>query len=89
MGFNLKNRHFLELDDFTPQELSFLLQLATELKAAKHVGNELPRLQGKNIALIFKKIRHAHVSPLRLPPTIREPMSPTSVPQAHISVRRN
>jgi ornithine carbamoyltransferase len=55
MGFNLKNRHFLALDDFTPQELSFLLQLATELKAAKYVGNELPRLQGKNIALIFEK----------------------------------
>ena len=55
MGFNLKNRHFLALDDFTPQELSFLLQLATELKAAKYGGNELPRLQGKNIALIFEK----------------------------------
>lgn len=55
MGFNLKNRHFLALDDFTPQELSFLLQLAIELKAAKYAGNELPRLQGKNIALIFEK----------------------------------
>jgi ornithine carbamoyltransferase len=55
MGFNLKNRHFLELDDFTPQELSFLLQLAAELKAAKYAGSELPRLQGKNIALIFEK----------------------------------
>jgi ornithine carbamoyltransferase len=55
MGFNLKNRHFLELDDFTPQEISFLLQLATELKAAKYAGSELPRLQGQNIALIFEK----------------------------------
>jgi ornithine carbamoyltransferase len=55
MGFNLKNRHFLELGDFTPQELSFLLQLAAELKAAKYAGSELPRLQGKNIALIFEK----------------------------------
>jgi len=55
MGFNLKNRHFLKLDDFTPQELSFLLQLSAELKAAKFAGSEIPRLQGKNIALIFEK----------------------------------
>lgn len=37
MAFNLRNRHFLKLDDFTPQEIRFLLQLATELKAAKFV----------------------------------------------------
>jgi len=55
MGFNLKNRHFLKLADFTPQEISFLLQLAAELKAAKYAGSEIPRLQGKNIALIFEK----------------------------------
>ena len=55
MAFNLKNRHFLKLEDFTPQEISFLLQLAAELKAAKYAGNEIPRLQGKNIALIFEK----------------------------------
>ncbi len=55
MGFNLKNRHFLKLEDFTPQELSFLLQLSAELKAAKFAGSEIPRLQGKNIALIFEK----------------------------------
>src|SRR2546421_5337657 len=55
MGFNLKNRHFLKLEDFTPQELSFLLQLSAELKAAKFAGSEIPRLQSKNIALIFEK----------------------------------
>lgn len=55
MAFNLKNRHFLKLEDFTPQEISFLLQLAAELKAAKYAGSEIPRLQGKNIALIFEK----------------------------------
>ncbi|HEY4033532.1 MAG TPA: ornithine carbamoyltransferase [Ktedonobacteraceae bacterium] len=55
MGFNLKNRHFLKLEDFTPQEISFLLQLSAELKAAKYAGCEVPRLQGKNIALIFEK----------------------------------
>jgi ornithine carbamoyltransferase len=55
MAFNLKNRHFLKLEDFTAQEIAFLLQLSAELKAAKYAGNEIPRLQGKNIALIFEK----------------------------------
>ncbi|MFL5625236.1 MAG: ornithine carbamoyltransferase [Ktedonobacteraceae bacterium] len=55
MAFNLRNRHFLKLDDFTPAEISFLLQLASELKAAKYAGTEKQRLQGKQIALIFEK----------------------------------
>ncbi len=55
MACNLKNRHFLKLDDFTPEEIDFLLHLATELKAAKYAGTEVQRLQGKNIALIFEK----------------------------------
>jgi ornithine carbamoyltransferase len=55
MAFNLKNRNFLTLLDFTPQEIRFLLDLAKELKAAKYAGAEQPRLKGKNIALIFEK----------------------------------
>jgi ornithine carbamoyltransferase len=55
MAFNLKNRSFLNLLDFSPQEIRFLLDLAKELKAAKYAGTEQPRLQGKNIALIFEK----------------------------------
>lgn len=55
MGFNLRNRHLLTLDDFSSQEITFLLQLATELKAAKYAKAEVPRLRGKNIALIFEK----------------------------------
>ena len=55
MGFNLKNRHFLKIDDFTPQELSFILQLSGTLKATKYTKSEIPRLEGKNIALIFEK----------------------------------
>ena len=55
MGFDLRNRHFLKLDDFTPQEIGFLLHLSAELKAAKYAGTEKPRLRGKNIALIFEK----------------------------------
>jgi len=55
MAFNLRNRHFLKLDDFTQQEIGFLLQLATELKAAKYAGTEVQHLKGKEIALIFEK----------------------------------
>src|SRR5690242_21275640 len=55
MAFNLRNRHFLKLLDFTPQEITFMLQLAADLKAAKYAGIEIQRLKGKNIALIFEK----------------------------------
>lgn len=55
MSFNLRNRHFLRLMDFTPREIQFLLDLAAELKKAKYTGTEQPRLKGKNIALIFEK----------------------------------
>lgn len=55
MAFNLKNRHFLTLRDYSPREISFLLKLAMDLKAAKYAGTEVPRLNGKDIALIFEK----------------------------------
>src|SRR5205085_12673687 len=55
MASNLRNRHLLSLDDFTPQEIGFLLQLAAELKAAKYTGTEVQYLRGKQIALIFEK----------------------------------
>jgi len=55
MPVNLKNRHFLKLLDFTPDELRYLLQLSVDLKQAKRCGTERPLLQGKNIALIFEK----------------------------------
>lgn len=55
MAFNLKNRSFLKLLDFSTKEIAFLLDLARELKAAKYAGIEQPKLKGKNIALIFEK----------------------------------
>ena len=55
MAFNLRNRHFLKLLDFSPQEIKFLLDLSADLKKAKYIGIEQPRLNGKNIALIFEK----------------------------------
>ena len=55
MAFNLRNRHFLTLLDFTPQEIHFLLDLGFSLKKSKYNGTEVPTLKGKNIALIFEK----------------------------------
>jgi ornithine carbamoyltransferase len=55
MGFNLRNRSFLKEIDFEPRELRFLLQLSEALKSAKYAGTEVPRLTGKEIALIFEK----------------------------------
>jgi len=55
MAFNLKNRNFLTLLDFSKEEIEFLLELSTNLKSAKYAGTEQPLLTGKNIALIFEK----------------------------------
>jgi ornithine carbamoyltransferase len=55
MAFNLHNRNFVKLLDFTPKEIKFLLKLSADLKAAKYGGYEQPTLTGKNIALIFEK----------------------------------
>ncbi len=53
--FNLRNRSFLKEIDFEPRELKYLLQLAEALTVAKFAGNEVKRLEGKEIALIFEK----------------------------------
>lgn len=53
--FNLKNRSFLTLMDFSQKEIYYFLYLAQELKKNKYTGNEKQRLRGKNIALIFEK----------------------------------
>lgn len=55
MGFNLRNRSFTTLLDFSPREIRFLLDLAADLKAAKYGGYEQQRMKGKNIAVIFEK----------------------------------
>jgi ornithine carbamoyltransferase len=55
MAFNVRNRSFLKLLDFTPQEIEFLLTLSADLKRAKYAGLEQQRLTGKNIVLIFEK----------------------------------
>jgi ornithine carbamoyltransferase len=55
MSVNLKNRSFITLLDFTPEEIRYLLDLSAELKKAKYEGVEQQRLKGRNIALIFEK----------------------------------
>lgn len=55
MKVNLKNRNFLKLLDFSPEEITYLLDLSIGLKKAKKEGKEQQYLKGKNIALIFEK----------------------------------
>src|SRR5215212_10252337 len=55
MGVNLHHRDFLKELDFTRSELQYLLDLSRDLKRAKYAGTEVPRMRGRNIALIFEK----------------------------------
>ena len=52
---SLKNKDFLKLLDLTPEEISYLLELAADLKAKKKAGIPHALCQGKNIALLFEK----------------------------------
>ncbi len=52
---NLSGRNFLKLKDFTPEEITYLVDLSAELKAKKKNGIPHDELKGKNIALIFEK----------------------------------
>lgn len=52
---NLKGRNFLKLLDFTPEEITYLIDLSAELKEKKKKGIRHDVLAGKNIALIFEK----------------------------------
>ena len=52
---NLKGRNFLKLMDYTPEEITYLIDLSAELKKKKKEGVPHNTLTGKNIALIFEK----------------------------------
>jgi ornithine carbamoyltransferase len=52
---SLRGRHLLTLNDYSREEITYLLDLSAELKAAKREGREEQHLRGKNIALIFEK----------------------------------
>ncbi|MEG0961330.1 MAG: ornithine carbamoyltransferase [Lachnospiraceae bacterium] len=52
---DLKGRSFLKLKDFTPEEITYLIDLSAKLKDKKKKGIPHDDLKGKNIALIFEK----------------------------------
>ena len=52
---DLKGRNFLKLLDYTPEEITYLIDLSEELKNKKKQGIAHDTLKGKNIALIFEK----------------------------------
>ncbi len=55
MAFNIRNRNFLKLLDYSPKEVQFLLDLSADLKRATYAGTEQQMLKGNKIALIFEK----------------------------------
>jgi ornithine carbamoyltransferase len=55
MGFNLRNRSLLTVQDTTQREFRYLLDLARDLKRAKYARTEKKALDGKEICLIFEK----------------------------------
>jgi ornithine carbamoyltransferase len=54
-AIDLSGKHLLKLADFRPEEITYLIDLAGELKAAKKERREEQQLVGKSIALIFEK----------------------------------
>jgi ornithine carbamoyltransferase len=52
---DLRGRNLMKLADFSPEEITYLLDLAADLKEAKREGREEQRLIGREIALIFEK----------------------------------
>ena len=52
---DLRGKHLMKLADFTPDEITYLIDLAADLKAAKREGREEQKLVGREIALIFEK----------------------------------
>lgn len=55
MTLDARNRSLVTLRDYTPREIAFLIKFAADLKTTKYGGTEVPRLQVKNISLIFEK----------------------------------
>lgn len=52
---NLKNKHFINLEDFTPDELKGLIDLALELKKEIKQKGSIDILKGKNLVMYFSK----------------------------------
>ncbi|MBO4679204.1 MAG: ornithine carbamoyltransferase [Lachnospiraceae bacterium] len=52
---NLKNRDFLKLLDYTPEEIEYLVDMSLRFKDMKKKGILHDVFRGKNVALIFEK----------------------------------
>ena len=55
MSNKLYQRDFLKETDFTPEELTYLLDLAAQLKQAKKARREPKFLADKNVVILFEK----------------------------------
>jgi len=55
MAFNLKGRSLLTLKDYSPEEITFLLELSHQVKRERRAGNISRRFLGKTLALLFEK----------------------------------
>ena len=55
MGVNISGRSFLKLLDFTPAEITYLIDLSADFKQLKRTGVPHRHLEGKNIVLLFEK----------------------------------
>jgi len=51
----MRGRHFLTLQDYTAAEITYLLDLAVELKGKQQQGEPHPFLAGKTLGMIFEK----------------------------------
>ena len=86
---NLKGRNFLTLKDFTPEEITYMIDLAADLKAKKKAGELHEYYRGKNIALIFEKTStRTRCSFSGSSSSIWEWVLPIWIPQAPRSERR-
>ena len=103
MSFNLKNRHFLTIHDFTPKEILYLLDLARDLKRAKYAGTEVKRLGGKNVGDVIRQQPGGHEARVKWlkpdsrprrpaparPVAARPACAPAIAPFTIISIARN
>ena len=87
-AIDMRGRHLLTLADLSPAEITYLIELAAELKTAKREGREEQKLVGKTIALIFEKDSTRTRCAFEVAASTRAPMSLSSVVPALTWVTR-
>ena len=65
MSFNLRNRSLLTVQDYTPREFRYLLDLARDLKRAKYARTEQKHLDGQGDLPDLREDLDAHALRLR------------------------